>query len=330
MPPDADNIGGLVTTRRFVMTELSIPQVTQKSTTQNPRTLVNPGAIPHELRPYKQFVCWKYVDRGKPKPDKIPVNARTLGNAGATWPNTWTSQDTAIKTYQANYCLSGIGYVLTANDPYVMIDIDNCILYGEPNEFACAVLNYLGTYAERSPSGRGLRLFVHSRHQPDAIKRPEIEIYSTGRFATLTGDVLDDRPIAKVDDLDCFINKFVPKSEQEQRPTTFFSGNDRLLPSGDDAALWDYIFRVNPLAEPIYNGDLSNVRTRKDGTPDDSHAVILLLNSLAYWTKGDAGRMDRMIRQTYLDKSKWNENRRGWTWLYGRIQDAINFTQRGR
>jgi len=312
------------------MTELSIPQAPTNSTTQNPRTLVNPNAIPYELRPYKQFVCWKYVDRGKPKPDKIPVNARTLGNAGATWPNTWTHYPIALATYEANPILAGAGFVLTPNDPYTMGDLDNCIIDGKFSTLAIDVIAVLNTYVERSPSKNGIRFLVHCRHQPDAIKRPEIEIYSTGRFATLTGDVLDDRPIAKVDDLDCFIDKFVPKSEQEQRPTTFFFGDDRLLPSGDDAALWDYIFRVNPLARPIFNGDLSNIRTRKDGTPDDSHAVILLLNSLAYWTKGDASRMDRMIRQTYLDKSKWNENRRGWTWLYGRIQDAINFTQRGR
>ncbi len=322
------------------MTEIIVPQVAPNSipTTDpfdrcvargwamNQRTLVNPNAIPRELWQYKQFVGWKYIDRGKAKPDKCPINPHNLSNAGSTWPNTWADIRTAVATYQTEPSLAGIGYVLTANDPYVMLDLDNCIYYGEPNEFASRILNQLRTYAERSPSGNGLRLLVHCRHQPDAIKRPEIELYSKERFATLTGDVLNDAPIAKVDSLDWFIDEFVPKQEQKPSdPQLSSSGADRLLPSGDDAELWDYIFRINGLANRIYHGDLSNVRNA-----DQSRAVILLLNSLAIWTKSDAGRMNRMIRQTHLDNSKFDAKRGDWTWLDGRIQDAINFTQRGR
>ncbi len=300
---------------------------TTNATTQTyPRTVVDAGAIPHELRQYKQVVPWKYVDRGKPKPDKVLINARTLGNGGVTWPNTWTYYPIALAAYEANPGLAGVGFVLTPNDPYVMGDLDNCIIDGKFSTLAIDVIAALNTYVERSPSKRGIRFLVHCRHQPGAIKRPEIELYSKERFATLTGDVLNDAPIAKVESLDWFINEFVSKTEQEQRPTTSSSCNDRLLPSGDDAALWDYIFRINPLAEPIFNGDLSNVRGA-----DQSRAVMLLLNSLALWTKGDAARMESMIRQTYLDKSKWDENRKGWTWLYGRIQDAIGYMAgRGR
>jgi putative DNA primase/helicase len=310
------------------MTDSILPQVATNGTTQTPRTLVDADAIPHELQRYKQFVDWRYQDNGKPKLDKIPVNPRTLGNAGSTWPNTWSGKDAAVNTYQAHDFLAGIGLVLTPNDPYTMGDLDNCIINGKFSTLAIDVIAALNTYVERSPSKRGIRFLVHCRHQPDAIKRPEIELYSKERFATLTGDVLMNAPIAKVDSLDWFIDEFVPKPEPTAKsdPQLSSFGADRLLPSGDDAELWNYIFRVNPLAEPIFNGDLSNVRGA-----DQSRAVMLLLNSLALWTKGDAARMESMIRQTYLDKSKWDENRKGWTWLYGRIQDAIGYMAgRGR
>ncbi len=303
------------------MTEQIIAQVPTNGTTQtHPRTVVDAGNIPHELRPYKQFVCWKYVDRGKPKPDKIPVNPRTLGNGGVTWPNTWTFCPVSLACYQAHNFLAGFAFVVTPNDPYVVGDMDNCIIDGKFSSLAIDVIAALNTYVERSPSKRGIRFFVHCRHQPEAIKRSEIELYSSGRFATLTGDVVMNAPIAKVDSLDWFIDRFVSKSEQQQRPTTSFSCNDRLLPSGDDAALWDYIFRINSMARAIYNGDLSNVHGG-----DQSRAVILLLNSLALWTKGDAGRMERMIRQTHLTQTKWSENRKNQTWLAGRIQDAVTY-----
>lgn len=288
------------------------------------RTLLDPNLTPRELWKYLQFVNWKYVDRGKSKPAKVPVNPHKLSNAGVTWPNTWADIHSAVLTYQAQIALNRIGFVLTERDPIVMIDLDGCIYNSEPNEFACNVLNHLGTYAELSPSGRGLRLFVHCHQQPEAIKRPEIEIYSKERFATLTGDVLDDRPIARFDSLDQFIDEFVPKPEiLTNSDPHFFSGAERVAPPGDDAELWSYIFRINSMAEPIYNGDLSNVRGG-----DPSRALILLLNSLALQTKGDAGRMARMIRQTHLDQSKFDAKRGAHTWLDVQIQDAISYMDR--
>ncbi len=286
-----------------------------------PRTLTNPNAIPRELWSYKQFVGWKYVDRGAAKPDKVPVNPRTLGNAGVTWPNTWADIRTAVAAYSAHEHLSGIGSVLTTHDPYTMIDLDNCITVdGSLTTFAQNVVDALSTYDEISPSRNGLRMFVHCQQQPDNVKRPEIEIYSRDRFATLTGNVLHDRPIARFDSMDWFVEKFVPVVEPN-RPTAFSSSAGHAPPPIDDAELWERIFRVNPLARALYDGNLSQVR----GNGDPSRAVILLLNSLALWTKCDASRMERMVRQSRLDQAKWDSNRRGQTWLDGRISDAINY-----
>lgn len=283
------------------------------------RTLMNPNAVPRELWNYRQFVCWRYVDRGKPKPDKVPVNPRTLGNAGSGWPNTWTDIRTAVATYRANEHLAGVGYVLTEHDPYVMIDLDDCLTPQGMTSYAASVIDALNTYTEYSPSVRGLRLFIHSHQQPDTIKRDDIEIYSSGRFATLTGNVLHDHPIARFDSLNWFIERFIPVEENEETHNSL-SPAAHAPPPADDAQLWESIFKFNPLARAIYNGDLSQVRGG-----DPSRAVILLLNSLALWTKCDAGRMERMICQTHLDKTKWGDNRRGQTWLTGRVNDAINY-----
>lgn len=286
------------------------------------RTLINPNVTPRELWNYRQFVGWQYVDRGKPKLDKCPINPhRPRSNAGVTWPNTWADIRSAVATYKAHEHLAGIGFVLTPNDPYVMVDLDNCVnADGGLTDFAGNVLGALNTYTEYSPSVSGLRLFVRCQQQPEAVKRAEIEIYSRDRFATLTGNVLHDHPIARFDSLDWFIAQFAPEVEPD-RPTTFSSSADHAPPPADDAQLWESIFKFNPLARAIYNGDLSQVR----GNGDPSRAVILLANSLALWTKGDAGRMERMLRQTYLDKTKWDSKRKGQTWLDGRISDAINY-----
>ncbi|CAN5775779.1 hypothetical protein BH10CHL1_BH10CHL1_47780 [soil metagenome] len=282
------------------------------------RTLVNPNNTPRELWAYKQFACWQYVDNGRPKLSKVPLNPRTLRNAGSTYPNTWSDICTAVAAYRTHSQLDGISFALTKHDPYIMIDIDGCIVARQFSELAINVMHELNTYTEKSPSKCGLRLFVHCGKQPDSIKRPDIEIYSHSRFATLTGDIVNDRPIAKLDDLDEFINQFIPKVEPKMSP----SYNRRYdPPSSDDGELWQRIFKKNSLAQQLYNGDLSNVRDNGDL----SRAVILLLNTLALWTKSDASRMDRMMRQTQLDQTKWDERRRNQTWLDGRIYDAINY-----
>src|SRR5687767_8463669 len=73
---------------------------------------VRADTIPQELMAYPQWVCWRYIDRGEGrKPDKQPVNPRTLANAGVHWANTWTSFDEAYAAY-LRHCIQqvhGIG-----------------------------------------------------------------------------------------------------------------------------------------------------------------------------------------------------------------------------
>lgn len=289
-----------------------------------PRTLVDPNRIPIALQGYFRFVGWKYVQRpGQAKPDKIPVNCETLGNAGVNWPNTWTDINTAVRTYRYNQHLSGIGYVLTSNDLFTMIDVDGCLIDGQLSALASEIISRLDTYAELSPSGRGLRLFVECPQQP-TMKKPEVEIYSTGRWATLTGNVLHDKPIARVDNLDWLIQRFnaTPARAGASAPETHtpFSSRHSQRPPADDHKLWQRIFTHNNLAYQLYNG---NVSAAYGG--DESRAVILLLNTLALWTKGDEARMDRMIRQSSLNSAKFDRKTGDTTWLKLNIANAINY-----
>lgn len=285
------------------------------------RTLLNPKTTPKEFWTYKQFVDWHYVDRGKPKLDKVPINPRTLANAGSTWPNTWTDIRTAVTAYLVNEWLAGIGFVLTKHDPYVMIDLDNCLIDGNLSPFASEIVERIPTYWEYSPSLKGLRGFVYCEEQPEALKRDAIEIYSQERFATLTGNIfMEQRPIARIASLKWLTDRFVTQDKGTQGEKTHSFLSQGATAPQDDQELWQRIFAVNNLAKELYNGNMSIVNGQ-----DPSRAVILLLNSLAKWTKGDTARMRRMMEQTALDKTKWKENRKGQDWLTGRINDAINY-----
>jgi putative DNA primase/helicase len=75
-------------------------------------------------------------------------------------PATWATIRQAVATYQAYSWLAGIGFVLTANDPYCMIDLDNCLDDGVLSDKAAYVLSEVNSYTEISPSGNGLKLLV--------------------------------------------------------------------------------------------------------------------------------------------------------------------------
>ena len=124
---------------------------------------VQPERIPGELRAYPQWVCWRYVpQRGSGKPAKQPVNPHTLHSAGVHWANTWASFDDAYAAYDAHRALGidGIGFVLTRDDPFVGLDLDQCMMESELDTAAQTVVENMASYTEVSPSGTGLRILV--------------------------------------------------------------------------------------------------------------------------------------------------------------------------
>jgi primase-polymerase (primpol)-like protein len=146
--------------------------------------------IPAELQSVAQWVCWRYVDRGQgKKPEKQPVNPRTLHRAGVHWSNTWTTFDEAYNTYLAyrTRWIQGIGFVLTEDDPYVAVDLDDCIKEELIEEYATDIIARLGSYTEVSPSGQGIRILVSCAEFRENVRRPQVELYSHTRYVTVTG-----------------------------------------------------------------------------------------------------------------------------------------------
>lgn len=87
------------------------------------------NAVPDELQLRPQWVLWKYVDR-EGKATKMPINPRTGGHASSTDDSTWTSFDDALAASRNFASIAGIGFVFTQDDPFVGIDLDECIVDG--------------------------------------------------------------------------------------------------------------------------------------------------------------------------------------------------------
>jgi predicted P-loop ATPase len=171
----------------------------------------------YDLESEPRWVAWRIETRGG-KPTKVPY-APQVGRAKADDPSTWGTRAEA-ETRAAkivNGQGGGIGIELgdLGSGAFLAgIDLDSCITDdGALAPWAAEILRDVLTYTERSPSGRGLKLYFRaaSEHvrpfldrigvQPDGwgARRsvpgqdgrnhgPAIEVYFAGRFFAVTED----------------------------------------------------------------------------------------------------------------------------------------------
>lgn len=164
--------------------------------------------IPHEMRDYAQWVVWRLETRPDAKPTKVPYSLKSGMKASVTDPKDWSTfievtnagpfipagiavePDTPIT--QTGF--SGIGFVLTHNDPFGFIDLDDAHGDVEAYDRQIKVFREFNSYSELSPSGAGLHIIIKGQ-LPAGRRRASIEIYSAERYMTMTGNVYHQAPI---------------------------------------------------------------------------------------------------------------------------------------
>jgi hypothetical protein len=156
---------------------------------------VNFENIPREMIEYPQWVCWKAVPKGDGRFDKVPVEPGTGRNAKSNDPATWRTYLEAVGFYEKHRKkYAGIGFVLSEADPFTGGDIDHCRdpETGKLTDRARAILQHFNTYSEISPSDTGVRFFCRGELPGPGIAKDGIELYSKGRFLTITGGWIGD------------------------------------------------------------------------------------------------------------------------------------------
>lgn len=161
-----------------------------------PRT----DALPDELRALPRWVTWRAEGAPGTKPRKVPY-CPTLPDtrASSTDPATWGTFAQAEAAY-LDGDRAGIGFALNG-DGIAGVDIDGCVnaATGEIDARALALLDKLGAgYVELSPSGTGLRALGYAPPLANGangeIDGLHVELYSKGRYLTLTGRPLGGFP----------------------------------------------------------------------------------------------------------------------------------------
>ena len=146
--------------------------------------MMNYAAIPQEMRSYKQWIVWR-----KEEGTKVPyqINGKL---ASTTKPGTWS---TFAEACEASPNYDGIGFVFSENDPYTGIDLD-ATTDADGVARQKLIFEKMESYSEVSPSGQGLHIIIKAK-VPSGRRRDKVEIYSTTRFFTMTGNAYLAVPI---------------------------------------------------------------------------------------------------------------------------------------
>ena len=136
---------------------------------------VNTLEIPEELKELPQWVLWRAEwDNKKQEYKKVPYSY-TGYKASSTDSDTWTVFDAIYNIYEQNSNYDGIGFMLSNNDDYAVLDIDNVIdengqIISDLANSDLALDMIQLTYCETSPSRTGLHCFFKGE-LPEQRKR---------------------------------------------------------------------------------------------------------------------------------------------------------------
>jgi len=264
-------------------------------------------AFPADLIECAQWVLWKAVRKGD-KWTKEPYNAETGKLASSTNPATWSTFETAKIAYlKGGY--AGVGFVLCDMDPFSGFDLDDSYVNedGSPTEAATEILSLLNSYTERSPSGKGFRVFVRAKLPPGRNRTGDFECYQSGRYLTVTGARLSDyspsiesrQEEAESIHAAMFAPADKPETKKERRKADALSLSDAELlekaRKAENGAKFSSLYD---------HGDLS----AHGG--DHSRADMALCLMLAFWTGNDPARIDSLFRQSALMRD--DERRKKW------------------
>ena len=286
--------------------------------------------IPAQLCALNGWVLWRYEWNGN-NHTKVPYQPnghRASINKSATW----SSLRDVRAAYEAGgidgaHGFDGIGLVLARADGIVGVDLDHQMDgEGKWSALALEALGGFASYAEVSPGGGGLRIFVRGTLGRAGHKKEGVEIYGAARYLTVTGHRIVGTSRA-VEGAQGAIDAFVERH--------FAKGGA----SGGGASGGGSAQAAMPLVKLSAKQLLRRARAARNGSKfralydagdisayggDDSAADLALCRMLAFWSGPDAASIDALLRGSALWRgpgraAKWDAVRSGDGRTYGQL-----------
>jgi hypothetical protein len=275
-------------------------------------------SVPFGPARLKQFITWRPEPREGGKLAKVPFEPTIGKNINPLNSASWLSYEAAQATGHR------VGFVLTENDKYAVIDIDGCYdpHTGQWSELAQrAFMIFKGAFFELSVSGTGIHIWFTFSGDPTKLvtRWPGCEFYFSARFIAL-GTPIQGTGSADADMTEQVLS-FVPRRLESSPVAILTAGGPVPEYTGpaDDLTLLAKMFEARGSAatvlghratlQQIWLGDVpalaKDFPTTTPDEPFDRSAVDLaLLMHLAFWTGKDAARMERLWQLAPVTKGR--------------------------
>lgn len=270
--------------------------------------------IPMELRQYKQWLWFKRIRKidlkGKEKILKLPVSPITFKSDDWNNKEQWADFETAIYGLPNSGC-DGLSFILTKNDPFLCIDLDNV-----SEDKKALVDDFSETYIEISQSGKGLHIFAKGEIADNFNNQIEkVEMYQNNRCIAMTGNSIDgtsNNIIDKQSEIDRYYECFAPKKSVREQIRASQSDNDTLP---DIPKIIETMCKHNRKAKGLFEGTIAS----GDASKDD-FLLLLLLNS---YTHGDEALMKEIFLMSTLNRSDDRSKRKNEAAYIRYLEDSI-------
>ena len=258
------------------------------------------------MRELRQWLVWRSEERDG-KQTKIPYSPATGQRASSTTPETWAGYQEAVSAAR-EHGYGGVGFVFTPEDGLCGVDLDGCLNpeTGEIEPWAQEVVEELDSYTEVSPSGTGVHILIRGELPAGRNRKGRFEAYDRGRYFTVTGKHLSGTPRAiesRQEELQGVVRRVFGSEAPESA-----NGHTEPLAASEsvDNGLSDT--EVVEKASTCRNGEKFRRLWTGDTNDYGSHseADLSLCGMLAFWTGGDATRIDALFRQSGLHRKKWD------------------------
>lgn len=250
--------------------------------------------IPDELRARPQWMAWQSPPTGN-------TNRRTLVSAHVGWGSSHTDQRswasfaeaaTKARELQAqlsnpssptdDICYAGLAYILTPQDPYVIIELNQC----RDQPWALEVIAAFDSYTEHSPSGNGYRIIIRAEkpkgmaNSSNKLHDRKLKLHASKGVIHLTGNRVEGTPPAILERQSALEDTCQPLLKRKPTTTTPPSSptpDDDSAPSLEEQASQRLADSDAARKRQEYNTPLPNPETVFDpvtsiwGTDDDGN-----------------------------------------------------------
>lgn len=276
-----------------------------------------------ELKARNQWVTYTLsAAKASGRRGKVPHQPLTGWKASPTNPAHWSSYMDAVWSLRRRGH-DGLSLVLTAADPYAVIDLDDCVdEQGQISDWATAVLGRFDSYTEYTPSGMGLHIWLRGKLPPGGRRKDHVELYDEAKAITVTGRQLTGTPETIEDrsgELVAFHREVFPPAPPYMSAPVVSS----TLQLSDDEVIGVATRARNGVTfESLMRGELRRNHSKSEGD-------MALVGYLANYTQ-NTSQLERIWRRSALWRAKCERNR---GYVKRTIQRAIEsraFTYRTR